>query len=312
MHPRNIFFNNEPDFNKLAIKYENLRKVCKLNKKGKFQVNFQDIDSSRIVAEVLLKEYFSLDITFSKNHLIPRINNRLDYLLIIEDFFKLNYKENGKVLGIDIGVGANCIYPLLGNKLMGWDFIGIDIDANAIEEGKKIISNNNLKEKIMLLIKEETDVSNTFALAVKNISNNVKIFSMCNPPFFDDDEVNNRFINVENLKINMLSSKRHTPSSITIATENELSSTGGEINFIKKMIEDSQDEDISKKVSLFTSLIGKKKSIKVIENILKNIKSCYYKFYEMKHGKTSRWIVMWTFNESHTFPNKNWRKRKKI
>uniref|UniRef100_A0A0N5B8X6 U6 small nuclear RNA (adenine-(43)-N(6))-methyltransferase n=1 Tax=Strongyloides papillosus TaxID=174720 RepID=A0A0N5B8X6_STREA len=310
MHPRNVFFNNDPDFNGLAMKYEELRKVCRLNKKGKFQVNFQDHDSSRVVAEVLLKEYFSLDVSFNRNHLIPRISNRLDYLLIIEDFLKTNFKETEQFYGIDIGVGANCIYPLLGTQIMKWNFIGIDIDDEAIVEGNKIISNNNLTSKILLIKKDEVNDNNTFALGVKNIPENAKIFSICNPPFFDDKEVDRRFVGSDGLMINMFTSERHPPSSTTVARGNELSTTGGEVKFIEKMIEDSQDEVVSKRISLFTSLIGKKKSIKMIEDILENINCCWYKFYEMRHGKTSRWIVMWTFTENHTFPTQNWRKRK--
>uniref|UniRef100_A0A0N4ZQD5 U6 small nuclear RNA (adenine-(43)-N(6))-methyltransferase n=1 Tax=Parastrongyloides trichosuri TaxID=131310 RepID=A0A0N4ZQD5_PARTI len=312
MHPRNILFINPPNFDQLAVKYERLRKVCKLNKKGKFQVNFQESESTKILTEVLLHEYFSLNVSFNKDHLIPRINGRLDYLLIIEDFIKQNFKCHENVLGIDIGVGANCIYPLLGVKEMKWNFIGIDIDDVAIEEGKKIVKDNNLTSKITLIKTSENEKNNIYEEALKYLEqNNNIIFSMSNPPFFEESEVNKKFINIKNgerTKINGALSSRKTPSSTTIAKDNELYTTGGEVDFIKNMIENSKNA--SHKISLFTSLIGKKTSITSIEDKLKSIDECQYKFYQMIHGKTSRWIVMWTFNKSYIFPTENCRKRK--
>jgi 23S rRNA (adenine1618-N6)-methyltransferase len=33
---------------------------------------------------------------------------------------------------LDIGVGANCVYPLIGHAEYGWRFLGVDIDEAAL------------------------------------------------------------------------------------------------------------------------------------------------------------------------------------
>ena len=39
----------------------------------------------------------------------------------------------GKVVGLDIGCGANLIYPLLGAALYGWSFVAVDVTDVAVE-----------------------------------------------------------------------------------------------------------------------------------------------------------------------------------
>jgi 23S rRNA A1618 N6-methylase RlmF len=41
-----------------------------------------------------------------------------------------NIPEGETVQGLDI-VGANCIYPIIGNSAYGWSFVGTDIDLLA-------------------------------------------------------------------------------------------------------------------------------------------------------------------------------------
>ena len=46
---------------------------------------------------------------------------------------------------LDIGCGANLIYPLLGAAMHGWHFVGVDITDTAIEwAGKNAATNPHL------------------------------------------------------------------------------------------------------------------------------------------------------------------------
>jgi len=40
-------------------------------------------------------------------------------------------------MGLDVGIGANCIYPIIGNALFEWSFVGTDIDEDALQNCKK-------------------------------------------------------------------------------------------------------------------------------------------------------------------------------
>lgn len=55
----------------------------------------------RTLAEVLLREDFKIDVQVPKDYLVPRIPQRLNYVLVLEDLIRLNEIEN--IVGLDIG-----------------------------------------------------------------------------------------------------------------------------------------------------------------------------------------------------------------
>lgn len=66
------------------------------------RIDFKNSEVVKCLSEVLLLEYFSLNVTFSNVNLVPRIPQRLNYILILKDIILLNnYDKN--VYGIDIG-----------------------------------------------------------------------------------------------------------------------------------------------------------------------------------------------------------------
>ena len=44
--------------------------------------------------------------------------------LLSSDIIPKVSSNSDNVRGFDIGTGANCIYPLLGASLLGWNFVG--------------------------------------------------------------------------------------------------------------------------------------------------------------------------------------------
>ncbi|PIO57071.1 hypothetical protein TELCIR_21526, partial [Teladorsagia circumcincta] len=65
-------------------------------------VNFQEDGAVRSLAKALLKKDFDLEIELPHGCLVPRVPQRLNYILFIEDLLKLNQIEQD-VVGIDIG-----------------------------------------------------------------------------------------------------------------------------------------------------------------------------------------------------------------
>ncbi|SBT72448.1 conserved Plasmodium protein, unknown function [Plasmodium malariae] len=96
---------------------------------------------------------------------------------------------------LDIGVGANCIYPLLGNSVYNWSFIGVDINLDSLKYGYINILLNN-KEKDIIL-KYQKDKKKLFVNVVNDTD--LFFFSMCNPPYHSFLEQVNRnpFRNLE-------------------------------------------------------------------------------------------------------------------
>ncbi|GMS90843.1 hypothetical protein PENTCL1PPCAC_13018, partial [Pristionchus entomophagus] len=122
MHARNSYA-RPPDFARLAATYADLRPHCRLISNGKVHLDFSDDGAVRALTRALLREDFGLDVDLPAGSLCPRIPQRLNYLLWIEDVIVASGLDGDGVRGIDIGTGASCIYALLGARRFGWSFI---------------------------------------------------------------------------------------------------------------------------------------------------------------------------------------------
>uniref|UniRef100_A0A914PGD9 Uncharacterized protein n=1 Tax=Panagrolaimus davidi TaxID=227884 RepID=A0A914PGD9_9BILA len=103
MHPRNVYKNRPPDFRVLAEKYPDFRQYITFSPDGKVNLDFQNSDAVRCLTEKLLKEDFKLDVILPADSLVPRIPQRLDYILLVQDLLNASSLYNN-VMGIDIGV----------------------------------------------------------------------------------------------------------------------------------------------------------------------------------------------------------------
>lgn len=131
---------------------------------------------------MLMKNDFNLDWDIPENHLSPGLTGRINYLNEIHELLAACPTNNVK--GIDIGTGASCIYPLLGNALYKWNFIATDIDPESIHNANHLIEMNHLSNAIQCIQRNKDD------FLLKDLVNSSISFTMCNPPFFEHvDEV---------------------------------------------------------------------------------------------------------------------------
>lgn len=73
-------------------------------------------------------------------------------------------------------------------------------------------------------------------------------FVMCNPPFFDADEIDN----------SPRKMKKEPPRNAPTGSANELEIAGGEIAFVTKILEDSLE--LKGRVKIYTTMLGRRKS----------------------------------------------------
>lgn len=107
MHPRNPFYATPPDFAQLARTYPEFSKYCQSNDdRGVVSVDFKNAESLRALCCVLLKSLFGLDVEMPLDHLIPRVPQRINYALWIEDLLG----RPSKAIGIDIGIQRQHIF----------------------------------------------------------------------------------------------------------------------------------------------------------------------------------------------------------
>ena len=305
LHPRN-FHNDRYDFSTLIKSQNDLKEFVKPNKYGDLSIDFANSNAVIALNKALLSHFYGIKKwEIPKGYLCPPIPGRADYIHHIADLLASCNDEKvprGKTIkGLDVGIGANCIYPIIGVSVYGWKFLGSDIEKVSIQSVQNIINSNEiLKENI--IVKQQENSSNIF---VNIINKDEKYdFTLCNPPFhksLDEALAGNK------RKVQNLTKQKNTKSALNFGGKNnELWCEGGEIAFIKNMIKESLK--FPKNCLWFTTLVSKKENLPFIYKSLKDIKAVEVKTIEMAHGQKISRIVAWTFlskDEQKTWA-KNW------
>ena len=254
MHERNRY-KEPPDFKELAKKFPQLQPFLKTNN-NKCYVNFRDPHALLAVTRALLKIDFNLNVELPMDRLIPTVPLRLNYIHWLEDIINVQY--NQQVFGIDIGTGASCIYPLLAARMNGWNFLATEVDSKCVSYAQNNVTTNGLDDKIKVKAVAPHDI---LYVPLKDDSRQQYDFCMCNPPFFTDSldaQGANR------------TSFRPQPKSICTGDGSEIIYDGGEVEFVKSIIEDSTK--LLDRVKCYTSMLGKKSSVDRLVSIIRDKK----------------------------------------
>ena len=292
LHPRNQH-KERYDFVALIKSCSELGEFVKPNIHGNDSIDFANPDAVKWLNKAILKHYYGINYwDIPENYLCPPIPGRADYIHHISDLLRTsNYGKiptGQKVKCVDIGVGANCVYPIIGIKEYDWSFIGSDVDPISIESAQKIIdSNENLQSKVELRLQPaKNDV-------FRNVLNEDELIdvTICNPPFHSSLEEATKGTN---RKIKNLSDKKPTKTVLNFGGQNaELFCEGGEERFIGTMIR--QSRQFRNSCFWFSTLVSKQSSLKSIQEALKKAEVEETITIPMGQGnKTSR-IVAWTF-----------------
>lgn len=305
LHPRNK--NSERyDLEALTKVNPELKKYVKPNKYGDDSVDFSNPVVVKLLNQAILNQYYGIkNWDFPNENLCPPIPGRADYIHYLADLLRENnageVPTGEKITCLDIGVGASCIYPIIGVTEYAWQFIGSDIDAKSIASAQRIINENlSLQGKI------ECRLQNDSSAIFRGILNpNEKIdLTFCNPPFHASvEEAQEGTLR----KIRNLSGKKmKTPELNFSGINHELICEGGEYQFIKNMIGESKNFD--KNCYWFTTLVSKQAHLQGIYHLLEKAESEQIKTIPMGTGNKSSRIVAWTFlNKAE---QKAWRERK--
>jgi len=284
LHPQNKH-KRSYDFAALIEVLPELKQFVFVNKYKTSTINFFAPEAVKALNKAILNKHYNIkDWDIPEGYLCPPIPGRADYILYAADL--IDHKKKANVL--DIGTGANCIYPLLGAQEYNWTFTASDIDAVALKNAKSIISKNNLQDHIRLV--HQTNAKEMFYGVIDR--EDYFDLSICNPPFFksheDAQKANRR-------KVKNLSKSKKTDSNKNFGGQNnELWCKGGERAFIKKMIKESQK--FNDHVNWFTVLVSNNSHLKAFEQALSNVKASDVKIVEMKQGQKVSRILAWCFD----------------
>ena len=292
LHPRNKH-RERYDLKLLTSSCPELSQYITENKYGDETIDLFNAEAVKMLYKSLLIHYYGLSFwDIPSGYLCPPIPGRADYIHHIADL--LSSSNSGKIpIGnsikcLDIGVGANCVYPIIGNKEYGWSFIGSDIDQIALDAANKIITSNpSLAGNIEVRL--QTKSFDIFSGVLKK--NELIDLSICNPPFHGSQEESQAGTL---RKLSNLKNKKITKPELNFGgKEGELWTEGGEKRFILRMIR--QSKRFGKSCCWFSTLVSKQSNLKHIYKELDEIMAEEYKTIPMGQGnKTSR-IVAWTF-----------------
>ena len=307
LHPRNAH-NNRYDFALLIAACPDLQAVVTINKYGDESIDFSDPKAVKLLNKALLKHYYNInDWDIPAGYLCPPIPGRVDYVHYLADLIaKFNegvIPRGKKVVGVDIGVGANCIYPILGHQLFGWNFIGTDVDGKALTNAQKIIDNNATLKPAITLLRQPDYGSLLKGAIAKDVFFD---FTICNPPFHASAEEAKQ---ASTRKVSNLKGKRINKPILNFGGNNlELWCDGGEEAFISKLANESAA--YAQQCFWFTSLVSKPTTLPVISKILTQLKATDIKIIEMAQGQKISRFIAWTFlnpTQQKEWMDKRWK-----
>ncbi len=305
LHPRNkhrLRYN----FKELIGVNPDLKSFVKLNDFGDESIDFFNPKAVKALNKGLLRLHYNIDYWDIPNgYLCPPIPGRADYIHNIADLIcgsvEGEIPENVKCL--DIGVGANCVYPIIGISEYGWTFIGADIDEKAVTSAMKIVDRNTFLIN-NISIKHQTN-SRDFFKNIINVGEKIDV-SICNPPFHESlaDAQKGSRRKLKNLK----GEKSAIPRLNFGGQSNELWCEGGEERFMKNMI--YQSRNYSKQCLWFSTLVSKESNVRKMKKVLQKVDAFTVKVIPMGQGNKKSRILAWSFltdKEQNT-----WRQKWKI
>ncbi|MDW6003297.1 23S rRNA (adenine(1618)-N(6))-methyltransferase RlmF [Vibrio mangrovi] len=286
------------NFTELVKALPELKRHVTTNPKGEQTVNFSDPLAVKLLNKALLSRYYQVTTwDIPQGYLCPPIPGRADY---IHRAAELLGNEPGldlaQVRALDIGVGANCIYPIIGVCDYGWHYTASDVDPVSIKNARSIVDSNAvLQGKVEC--RQQKDSRRLFKGIIQ--PGERYHITTCNPPFHkslqEAQQGTQRKLN--NLSANRV--KRGGKESQPQPTLNfggqkaELWCPGGEAAFIKNMALESSE--FAGQVLWFTTLISKKENVRWMQKQLQKAGVQEIRIIEMSQGQKISRFIAWTF-----------------
>ena len=292
LHPRNKH-RERYNFKELIASCPELSPFVSVNKYNDESVDFANAEAVLTLNKALLKHFYGIENwAIPPGYLCPPVPGRADYIHHIAGLLgscnQGKIPTGSRVKCLDVGVGANCIYPIIGHKEYGWSFVGSEIEPVAMASATRIIEANTILKDVVEL-RFQPDLAAIFSGIIQK--NEQFDITICNPPFHASfEEAQSGTLR----KLSNLKGKRVTRPTLNFGGQNkELWCDGGEEKFVQRMI--AQSRQFSSACFWFSTLVAKQAHLKSIYSALKTAGVIEVKPIEMSHGnKTSR-IVAWTW-----------------
>ena len=258
-------------------------------------LNFADPAAVATLNRALLRHHYGLaHWELPPGALCPPIPGRADYLHHIADLLAGSgaIPRGPSVRVLDVGVGANCVYPLLGTREYGWRFVGTDISAASLAwAGRLLAANPGLGDVIEL--RRQASPAAIFEGVV--LPGETFAASLCNPPFHASEA--EATAGTRRKLRNLAAGRSHRRAGQPVLNfgglANELWCEGGEPAFLRRMIAES-----ARRPALcrwFTSLVSKSAHLPALLDALQISSARDVRVIPMRHGQKHSRVLAWTF-----------------
>ncbi len=234
LHPRNRH-HSRYDLAMLCQVNPELRQFLTLTPAGEQSVDFANPLAVKALNKALLAHFYAVaNWDIPDGFLCPPVPGRADYIHHLADLLAEasgTIPANASIL--DIGVGANCIYPLIGVHEYGWRFTGSETSSQALSSAQAIISSNPGLNRAIRLRRQKESGASFNGIIHKNEQYDA---TLCNPPFHDSAAAARA--GSERKRRNLGPNK---DDALNFGgQQQELWCEGGEVAFFKKMIDESK------------------------------------------------------------------------
>ena len=292
LHPRNPH-QGRYDFTALCEVCAELDSYVRLNPAGEATIEFADPAAVRCLNQALLAQTYQIKHwMIPAGYLCPPVPGRADYIHYVADLLAGAGKvPTGKqVRVLDIGTGANCIYPIIGSQSYGWKFLATDIDPVSVKTACLIVESNSCLSKLVKVVQQKERNS-----IFKDIIRKGDYFdlTLCNPPFHISMEAAQAGTQRKQKNLTKRRSA-NGPAKLNFGGQQaELCCRGGEVAFITQMIRESVE--FAAQVGWFTSLVSKREHLRVLKQVLSQCGAKQVEVIPMSQGQKVSRFLAWRF-----------------
>ncbi len=284
LHPRNRFRHGY-DFAALIACSPRLAAFVAPNAYGDASIDYANPEAVKALNQALLKHAYGIEWDLPAGYLCPPIPGRSDYLHHLAD---LPGVAGHPVRVLDIGMGANCIYPLIGASEHGWRFVGTEIDPVALRWAKKLVAANPAVSKLIDCRLQKSPLKCFDGVVAAGETFDV---SMCNPPFHASAAAAAQ--GTLRKQRNLGHKRGRAPVLNFGGRAGELWCEGGELGFLRRMIAESAERPGL--CRWFTALVSQSAHLPPLFRALEDANAVDVQTLEMVHGQKKSRILAWTF-----------------
>ncbi len=287
LHPRNRH-RNRYDLPALCLACPELAEFIITNPAGEETINFAEPQAVKALNKALLAHFYGVQQwDIPQGFLCPPVPGRADYIHHLADLLSETGGEIPRLASIlDIGVGANCIYPLIGAYEYGWRFTGTEVNAAALASAQAIVNGNPGMSRSIRLRRQKNGGDIFRGIIHKNEQFDA---TLCNPPFHDSAQA--ALAGNERKRRNL--GQKDVDARNFGGQQQELWCEGGEVRFIQQMIEESKL--FARQVMWFSSLVSRGENLPALYRALTAAGAVNVVKKEMAQGQKQSRFIAWTF-----------------